>query len=135
MYGLAQESYSHQLDQIWIPNPVLPPQSACFKWLFYFLFPENVNRKAFKGNVKPGWHYFGRKMVNMPEFIIKYGLIICLKKSHNKLGLLASVIQYSICENFFWNHFYSWYNSIVSGIKPLRFSPNVDYYFCITAHP
>uniref|UniRef100_H3CR61 Hedgehog acyltransferase like, a n=1 Tax=Tetraodon nigroviridis TaxID=99883 RepID=H3CR61_TETNG len=23
---------------------------------------ENVNRKAFRGSVKPGWHYFGRRM-------------------------------------------------------------------------
>lgn len=30
----------------------------------FFLYSENVNRKAFKESVKPGWHYFGRKMVS-----------------------------------------------------------------------
>uniref|UniRef100_A0A673BFS7 Protein-cysteine N-palmitoyltransferase HHAT-like protein n=1 Tax=Sphaeramia orbicularis TaxID=375764 RepID=A0A673BFS7_9TELE len=30
-------------------------------WIFE-ASSENVNRKAFKESVKPGWHYFGRKM-------------------------------------------------------------------------
>uniref|UniRef100_A0A3B5LHM7 Hedgehog acyltransferase like, a n=1 Tax=Xiphophorus couchianus TaxID=32473 RepID=A0A3B5LHM7_9TELE len=30
-------------------------------WIFE-ASSDNVNRKAFKEGVKPGWHYFGRKM-------------------------------------------------------------------------
>lgn len=30
-------------------------------WIFE-ASSENVNRKVFKDSVKPGWHYFGRKM-------------------------------------------------------------------------
>ncbi|XP_028327773.1 hedgehog acyltransferase like, a isoform X1 [Gouania willdenowi] len=33
---------------------------AC-SWIFE-ASSENINRKTFKGNVKPGWHYVGRKM-------------------------------------------------------------------------
>lgn len=32
-------------------------------WHFNFFIPANANRKSFKSSVKPGWYYFGRKMV------------------------------------------------------------------------
>lgn len=27
-------------------------------------FADSMNRKAFRDGIKPGWHYFGRKMVS-----------------------------------------------------------------------
>jgi len=35
-------------------------------------FADSVNRKAFRDGIKPGWHYFGRKMVSggrTPSFL------------------------------------------------------------------
>lgn len=37
-----------------------------------FVFSENANRKTFKESVKPGWHYFGRKMVSPSSSCILY---------------------------------------------------------------
>lgn len=33
------------------------PYASCF-------FADSANRKAFRDGIKPGWHYFGRKMVS-----------------------------------------------------------------------
>lgn len=38
-------------------------QILTFFWYFFLLFPASSNRKTFKSSVKPGWYYFGRKMV------------------------------------------------------------------------
>lgn len=29
-----------------------------------YSFADSANRKAFRDGIKPGWHYFGRKMVS-----------------------------------------------------------------------
>lgn len=44
-----------------------------------FLFPASANRKTFKTSVKPGWYYFGRKMVRAHLSFIAY-LSPALKK-------------------------------------------------------
>lgn len=44
----------------------------------YPLCLEHINRKAFKERVKPGWHYFGRKMVSCP-YIIPSCIALCSK--------------------------------------------------------
>lgn len=45
--------------------------------LWFALHSDNVNRKAFKESVKPGWHYFGRKMVS-----ILFVILIRSKQRH-----------------------------------------------------
>lgn len=42
-----------------------PYSSSCdiFCFINLIFFSANVNRKTFKPSVKPGWYYFGRKMV------------------------------------------------------------------------
>lgn len=49
---------------------------SCSHLFFLFsYFSANVNRKTFKTSVKPGWYYFGRKMVGKHSKLIKVFLI------------------------------------------------------------
>lgn len=44
-------------------NVVKEKKIFCHISFLLFLFPASANRKTFKPSVKPGWYYFGRKMV------------------------------------------------------------------------
>lgn len=44
-------------------SPNLISQS-CFSPCNSGSFADSMNRKAFRDGIKPGWHYFGRKMVS-----------------------------------------------------------------------
>ncbi|KAG7260246.1 hypothetical protein CRUP_037030 [Coryphaenoides rupestris] len=48
---------------------------------------ENVNRKTFKESVKPGWHYFGRKMAS-----ISLSLFHVMSLIFGLYGLLAVLV-------------------------------------------
>ncbi|XP_016129647.1 hedgehog acyltransferase like, a isoform X1 [Sinocyclocheilus grahami] len=55
---------------------------------------ENVNRKAFRENVKPGWHYFGRKMdVSDFEWVMWFTTF----RNHILFALSGHVIFAKIC--------------------------------------
>uniref|UniRef100_A0A3B4BIG5 Uncharacterized protein n=1 Tax=Periophthalmus magnuspinnatus TaxID=409849 RepID=A0A3B4BIG5_9GOBI len=48
--------------ELYFYNTVL---SLALLWATSWIFDvssANTNRKTFKSNIKPGWHYFGRKM-------------------------------------------------------------------------
>lgn len=53
--------YRQELKMYYLVDYILFGECTFFSSLLY---AENLNRKAFKESVKPGWHYFGRKMVN-----------------------------------------------------------------------
>ncbi|XP_047662377.1 hedgehog acyltransferase like, a [Tachysurus fulvidraco] len=55
---------------------------------------ENVNRKAFKGSVKPGWHYFGRKM-DVADF--EWAMWFTTFRNHILFALSGHVIFAKIC--------------------------------------
>lgn len=44
-----------------------PISQSCFSSITLVLFADSMNRKAFRDGIKPGWHYFGRKMVSEEE--------------------------------------------------------------------
>lgn len=43
------------------PDPI---SQSCFFPHNSVFFADSMNRKAFRDGIKPGWHYFGRKMVS-----------------------------------------------------------------------
>ena len=43
------------------PGPI---SQSCFSPRNSASFADSMNRKAFRDGIKPGWHYFGRKMVS-----------------------------------------------------------------------
>ncbi|TNN53631.1 Protein-cysteine N-palmitoyltransferase HHAT-like protein [Liparis tanakae] len=59
---------------------------------------ENINRKAFKESVKPGWHYFGRKMHRSMIFGLYGGLAVLTTMGWTFMALVLShcVVLYSV---------------------------------------
>lgn len=55
---------------------------------------ENINRKAFKQSVKPGWHYFGRKM-DVADF--EWVMWFTTFRNHILFALAGHVIFAKIC--------------------------------------
>uniref|UniRef100_A0A8B9J4L1 Protein-cysteine N-palmitoyltransferase HHAT-like protein n=2 Tax=Astyanax mexicanus TaxID=7994 RepID=A0A8B9J4L1_ASTMX len=55
---------------------------------------ENVNRKSFKDSIKPGWHYFGRKM-DVTDF--EWAMWFTTFRNHILFALAGHVIFAKIC--------------------------------------